>query len=153
MRKRLLVYTLLLPAILAGCAAAISRQGTDEDEIIRAGTTLEELVRRLGPPLRAGELSPPREALALWEGDHKVAILERSGLAVSTSVFHFKGRLGKNTRATQASFDSFMTLGLAEVYLIPKALWERATDERLELTVWFDREGRAVAYKWAEAAQ
>jgi hypothetical protein len=49
----------------------------------------------------------------------------------------------------QAGFDSFMTLGLAEIYLIPKALWERTTDENLQLTVWFDANGRALAYKWA----
>jgi hypothetical protein len=28
-------------------------------------------------------------------------------------------------------------------------LWERVTDEDLQLTVWFDAEGRALAYKWA----
>ncbi len=41
-----------------------------------------------------------------------------------------------------------MTLGLAEIYLIPKALWERITTEDLQLTVWFNTAGQAVAYKW-----
>jgi hypothetical protein len=42
-----------------------------------------------------------------------------------------------------------MTLGLAELYLIPKALWERFTDEELELTVWFNANSEALAYRWA----
>lgn len=74
-------------------------------------------------------------------------------MAVSVSVFKFSGRLGKDSRAVQASFDSFMTLGLAEIYLIPKALWEHVSDEDLQLTVWFDAESRAVAYKWATLAK
>jgi hypothetical protein len=41
-----------------------------------------------------------------------------------------------------------MTLGLAEIYLIPKALWERYTDEDLQWTVWFDAAGQALAFKW-----
>jgi len=73
----------------------------------------------------------------------------REDVAVSESVFGFRGRLGtKESRATQASFDSFMTLGLAEIFLIPKALWEQVTDEDLQLTVWFNSQGRALAYKW-----
>jgi hypothetical protein len=43
-----------------------------------------------------------------------------------------------------------MTLGMAELFLIPKALWERTVDEELELTVWFAADGRALAYKWSE---
>lgn len=69
-------------------------------------------------------------------------------IAVSESVFKFNGGLDKNSRAAQAGFDSFMTLGIAELYLIPKALWERVSDENVRLTVWFDAEGRALAYKW-----
>jgi hypothetical protein len=64
-------------------------------------------------------------------------------------VFNFKGRLESKARAGQAGFDSFMTLGLAELYLIPKALWERFTDEELELTVWFNANNEALAYRWA----
>ena len=37
---------------------------------------------------------------------------------------------------------------LAEIYLIPKALWENVSDEDLQLIVWFDGQGRALAYKW-----
>lgn len=64
------------------------------------------------------------------------------------SAFAFKGRLDSKARAGQAGFDSFMTLGLAEIYLIPKALWERSTDEDLQLTVWFDAAGQALAFQW-----
>jgi hypothetical protein len=134
---------------LVGCAAMIARSGTDESELIYAGVTAAQLSQRLGQPIRTAEISPARRADALWESDHQVSLLTPSGMAVSESVFKFSGRLGKNSRAVQASFDSFMTLGLAEVYLIPKALWERFSDEELHLTVWFDSEGRALAYKWA----
>ncbi len=136
---------------LAGCAAMISRTGTDESELIHAGVTKAQLSERLGPPLRSADVSPPMRAAELGESDHQVIYLNRFDPAVSAAVFKFTGRLGKDSRAVQASFDSFMTLGLAEIYLIPKALWERVTDEHLQLTVWFDTEGRAVAYKWAEA--
>ena len=134
---------------LVGCAALISRSGTDEDELIYPGVTEAQLSQRLGPPIRVGETTPPRSALDLWESDHQVSLLARSRIAVSESIFKFSGRLGKNSRAVQASFDSFMTLGLAEIYLIPKALWEHISDEDLQLTVWFDSEGHALAYKWA----
>lgn len=139
---------LLLPCLVA-CAAQIQRSGTDSAELIHTGTTEAQLVQRLGPPIRSGNLVPPRPALALWEGDHQVSLLVRQDTAVSESVFGFRGRLGtKASRATQASFDSFMTLGLAEIFLIPKALWELVSDEDLQLTVWFDGQGRALAYKW-----
>ena len=129
----------------------IQRSGTDETELIHAGTTEAQLAQRLGPPIRSGALLPPRQALALWEGDHQVSVLVRQDTAVSESVFGFRGRLGtKASRATQASFDSFMTLGLAEIYLIPKALWDHVSDEDLQLTVWFDGQGRALAYRWSE---
>jgi hypothetical protein len=138
---------------LVGCAALITRSGTDEADIIYAGVTQAQLSQRLGPPLRAGEISPAHPALAFWESDHQVSLLAPAELVVSESVFRFSGRLGKNSRAVQASFDSFMTLGLAEIYLIPKALWERLVDEDLQLTVWFDGAGRALAYKWAALQQ
>ena len=139
---------LLLPC-LGGCAAQIQRSGTDPTELVQTGTTQAQLVQRLGPPIRSGNLVPPRPALALWEGDRQVSLLAQQDTAVSESVFGFRGRLGtKASRATQASFDSFMTLGLAEIFLIPKALWEQVSDEDLQLTVWFDSQGRALAYKW-----
>jgi hypothetical protein len=134
---------------LVGCAALIARSGTDESEFIYAGVTEAQLSQRLGPPIRTGQISPAQRAYSLWERDHQISLLTPSGMAASESVFKFSGRLGKNSRAVQASFDSFMTLGLAEVYLIPKALWERFSDEELQLTVWFDSEGHALAYKWA----
>ena len=133
---------------LFGCAAMITKPGTDEAALIHAGTTQAELIQSLGPPTRTGEISPPRRALDLWENDHQVSLLVSRDTAVSESVFRFRGRLGKDSRAVQASFDSFMTLGLAEIYLIPKALLERTYDEDLQLTVWFDGGGRALAYKW-----
>ena len=63
-------------------------------------------------------------------------------------MFAFKGRLDSKARAGQAGFDSFMTLGLAELYLIPKALWERTVEDDLQLTVWFSADGQALAYRW-----
>jgi hypothetical protein len=134
---------------LAGCAAMITKSEPDEPELIQAGTTEAELAQRLGSPIRSAVLSPSRQALSLWQSDHEVSVLLPQETAVSESVFLFKGRLDKKRRVAQAGFDSFMTLGIAELYLIPKALWERATDEELQLTVWFGGEGRALAFKWS----
>lgn len=157
---------LLVPLALsvAGCAAAITGSGTAESEIIRAGSTEAQLIQRLGPPLRTAALSPARLAWDLREADPQVSLLiyptygfdaNRGSypippvdIAVSESTFRFSGRVGKDTRAVQPSFDSFMTLGLAEIYLIPKALAERALEGDSQLTVWFDGRGRALAYKW-----
>jgi hypothetical protein len=147
LRLRLLA-AVALPC-LVGCAAMITKSGPDEADLIQAGTTEAQLTQRLGLPIRSVSLTPPRQALALWESDHQVSLLLPHEIALSESVFSFKGRLDKKGRVAQAGFDSFMTLGLAEIYLIPKALWERVTDEDLQLTVWFDAEGRALAYKWA----
>ena len=131
----------------------ITESEPDESEIIQAGTTDTQLAQRLGSPLRSTNLTPPRLAVALWEGDHQVSLLLPRQIAVSESVFGFKGRLDKKRRVAQSGFDSFMTLGVAEIYLIPRALWQRAIDEQLELTVWFDVDGHALAYKWAAPAK
>ena len=142
-----LLALVVLPCF-AGCAATITKSEPDEPELIQAGTAEGQLAQRLGPPIRSAPMTPPREALALWERDHQVSLLLPHDIAVSESVFRFKGRLDKQRRVAQAGFDSFMTLGLAEIYLIPKAVWERTTDEELLLTVWFDADDRALAYKW-----
>ncbi len=135
---------------LVGCAALITGPGTDVDELIHVGTTEDRLVGRLGPPIRKGEVAVPVQAIQLWEKDHAVSLLSPRDTAVSESIFKFAGRLGsKEARAGQAGFDSFMTLGLAEIFLIPKALWERTVDEDIELTVWFNSGGQALAYKWS----
>jgi hypothetical protein len=134
---------------LAGCAAMITKSGSGELDLIQAGTTEVQLTQRLGSPIRSRLLTPPRQTWELWENDKQVFLLKSQEIAYSESVFSAKGRLNKSGRVAQTGFDSFMTLGLAEIYLIPKALWERAIDEDLQLTVWFDTEGRALAYKWA----
>jgi hypothetical protein len=149
----------------SGCAALITGSGTAEDQIIRAGTTELELIQRLGPPLSKKTMSPARRAWDLRESDVQISLLVYPAdgfdankgscfipppdMAVSESAFRFRGRVGKDHRAAQPGFDSFMTLGLAEIYLIPKALWERAREDDAQLTVWFDSNGRALAYKWA----
>jgi hypothetical protein len=150
---------------VAGCAALITGSGTAEDQIIHAGMTKFELVQSLGPPLSTKALAPARRAWDLREIDPQISLLIHPGdgfdakqgnlvippadMAVSESSFRFRGRVGKDNRAAQPGFDSFMTLGLAEIYLIPKALWERAREDDALLTVWFDSSGRALAYKWA----
>ena len=139
---------------LVGCAAMLTGPGIDQSELLHTGTTEADLIQRLGPPIRTEAISPYRKAVDLWESDRKVSLLAPQAIAVTESAFKFKGRLGsRKDRASQAGFDSFVTLGLAEVFLIPKALWERATDEELQLTVWFDSGGRALAFKWATPAK
>ncbi|MCX7199173.1 MAG: hypothetical protein NTW37_14655 [Proteobacteria bacterium] len=126
----------------------ILKSAPDEPEVIQAGTTEAEITKRLGSPIEATRLESPARALDLREKDRHVSVSTPGGVAVSKSVFAFKGRLESKARAGQAGFDSFMTLGLAEIYLIPKALWERLIDDDLQLTVWFNAVGQAVAYKW-----
>lgn len=161
---RLLLCALTSVGLL-GCAALIAGSGTAESEIIHAGSTASELTRRLGHPVHAATLPTPRRAWDLRENDPQISLLVYPSYgfdtdkgsypippldsAVSESVFKFSGRVGKDTRASQAGFDSFMTIGVAEVFLIPKALWERSREDDLQLTVWFDDGGRALAYKWA----
>jgi hypothetical protein len=150
---------------LAGCAALIMGSGPEEREIIHAGSTEAQLIERLGPPIRVQKMAPAQRAWDLREQDNQVSLLVHPSygfdvdkgstaipppdMAVSAAIFRYSGKIGKDPRAGQAGFDSMMTLGLAEIYLIPKALWQRATDEPLQLTVWFDDAGHALAYKWA----
>lgn len=143
------ILLLSLAACLSGCAAMITNSEPDISDVIQAGTTDTELRQRLGPPIRSVPMTPPRSAHELWVRDHDVAVLLPQEIVTTESVFEFKGRLNKQGRVAQAGFDSFMWLGLAEVLLIPKALWERMTDEELRLTVWFAADGRAVAYLWS----
>ena len=134
---------------LGGCAAMITKSEPDQPEVIREGTTQAELIQRLGQPVQSDAMDPPRKALSLWESDHSVSLLRPNEDAVAVSSFIFKGRREKQARVAQSGFDSFMTLGIAELYLIPKALWERAVDEELKLTVWFSTDGRALAFQWS----
>jgi hypothetical protein len=134
---------------LVGCAAMITKSEQDEPDLIRSGTTEAELSKKLGPPTRTASLTTQRQARDFWDRDHDVALILPQEIVSSESDFVFKGRLDKKRRVAQAGFDSFMTLGLAELFLIPKALWERMTDEELLLTVWFNANGRALAYKWS----
>jgi hypothetical protein len=156
---------MLAALTLSGCAALIVGSGTSEDQIIRAGSTEVQLTQRLGLPLRREVVSPPRRAWDLRENDPQVSLLvypvdgfdankgsysiPPPDMVATESAFRFSGRVGNDTRAVQPSFDSFMTLGLAEIFLMPKALWERAREDDSQLTVWFDSNGRALAYKWA----
>jgi hypothetical protein len=135
--------------LLGGCAAMITKSEPDQPEIIREGSTRVELIERLGQPIESVRISEPKKAVTLWEADHSVSLLRPNDLALEVSSFVFKGRRDKQARVAQAGFDSFMTLGLAELFLIPKALWERAVDEELKLKVWFGSDGRAAAFQWS----
>ena len=137
-------------ACCAGCAAFIIDSAPNEPTSIHAGSTESEIKKRLGSPIKSAALEPPAMAQTLRGNDRPISVLDPTGIAVSTAVFVSKGRLDAKARAGQAGFDSFMTLGLAEIYLIPKALWERSIDDDLQLTVWFDAAGQAIAYQWEQ---
>jgi hypothetical protein len=142
---------LFLASCLAGCAAAITNSGPDEIDPLQGGATEAQLSHDLGAPVRSVALAAPRQAIALWEADHAVSLLLPQQVAVSQSLYKFKGhRDGKQGRVAQAGFDSFMTLGLAEVFLVPKAMLERGASEDLFLAAWFAADGRVVAYQWLE---
>lgn len=142
-----LILTVFISVCCAGCAAIIIKSAPDEPKVILSGTT-EEITKRFGLPIKSTRLESPAQAQSLRSNDHPITVLNSNELAVSYAVFAFKGRLDSKARAGQAGFDSFMTMGLAELYLIPKALWERTFDEDLQLTVWFSAAGQAVAYQW-----
>ncbi len=135
--------------LISGCAAQIIKSGVDEKTIVFDGVTESQLLARLGKPIRSSPVMPNLKAVEVWERDRAVSLFDGTQMVVSESVFKFKGRLDKDGRASQAGFDSFMTLGLAELYLIPKAIWERASGDDLQVSVWFNADGRALAYKWA----
>ena len=145
-----LFVLLCIAASCTGCAASILQSTPDAPKVIQAGATEVEIAKRFGSPVKSSRLESPSPAERIQQDDHQVSVLNANGLAVSKAVFGFKGRLDSKARAGKAGFDSFMTLGLAEIYLIPKALWERLVDEDLQLTVWFDAAGQAVAYRWNE---
>jgi hypothetical protein len=139
----------LISICCAGCAAIILKSVPDEPKVIQFGATKEEITKRFGQPFQSARLEPPTQLENLQVNyTSTITVLDSNGLAFSNAVFAFKGRLDSKARAGQAGFDSFMTMGLAEFYLIPKALWERTFDEDLQLTVWFNAAGLAVAYQW-----
>jgi hypothetical protein len=146
---RQILCSVLALHLLSGCAAQIIKSGVDESKVIYAGVTEIQLTERLGQPISKVLVTPNCPAIQMWERDHQVSLFEPNTVTASEAVFRFKGRLDKDARAGQAGFDSFMTLGLAELYLIPKAIWERSWGEDLQLKVWFSVDGRALAYKWS----
>ena len=147
-RAARLISVVFILVCCAGCAAIILKSAPDQPKVIQSGTTESEITKRFGLPIQSTRLEPPIQTKSLRGNDHPITVLNSSGLAVSNAVFAFKGRLDSKARAGQAGFDSFMTMGLAELYLIPMALWERSFDEDLQLTVWFSAAGHAVAYQW-----
>jgi len=150
LRATYLISVLFFSVCFSGCAAFIFQSTPDEPKEISYGTTEAEISKRFGQPIQSNRLDPSILAQNIVKNDPPVVILNFNELVISTAVFQFKGRLDSKARASQAGFDSFMTLGLAELFLIPKALWERNIDEDLELTVWFSASGQALAYQWRQ---
>jgi hypothetical protein len=150
LRATYLISMLFISVCLSGCAAMIMQSTPDEPKEISFGATEAEISKRFGPPIKSNRMEPSTLAQNLGKSDPSIVIMNFNGLVVSTAVFQFKGRLDSKARAGQAGFDSFMTLGLSELFLIPKALWERTIDEDLELTVWFSASGQALAYQWRQ---
>lgn len=145
-----LISMFAISVCCAGCAATILQSAPDQSQVIRTGSTEAEITQRFGKPVQSSRLASPTPAQSLNGHGQSVTILSLAGLADSQAIFEWKGRLDSKARAGQAGFDSFMTLGLAELYWIPKALWERTFDEVLQLTVWFSASGEVVAYHWKQ---
>jgi hypothetical protein len=147
-RPAYLIAMTFILICFAGCSAMIRKSVPDEPSEIASSATQEEITKRFGSPIASTRLEFPIQGQRLKVPEPRINLLNSQELAASKTVFAFKGRLDSKARAGQAGFDSFMTLGLAELYLIPKAIWERSTDEDLQLTVWFSSNGQAVAYQW-----
>ena len=122
----------------------------DQTQWIQTRSTQADITQRFGQPIQQLRLASSTPAQSLQSQDPSLTVLNPEGLADTQAIYEWKGRLDSKTRAGQAGFDSFMTLGLAELYWIPKALFERTFDEILQLSVWFSASGEIVAYHWKQ---
>lgn len=120
----------------------------DQPQWIQTRSTEADITQRFGQPIQRLRLAASTPAQSLQSQYPSLTVLSPEGLADTQAVYEWKGRLDSKARAGQAGFDSFMTLGLAELYWLPKALLERTFDEILQLTVWFNASGEVVAYHW-----
>ena len=153
---------------LAGCSALIAGGSTSERSIVGPGVSKADVSRKLGgpvsvealtSPVRASDLQlqdaqvvllAPREYVFDAEVGHKVA--PSSDWAVSLARFRFQGRLGNDHLVGETVSLNLMTFGMAELFLIPSAIKQRAGQEELQLAVWFDASDKAVAYRWSRPA-
>jgi hypothetical protein len=159
---RRFVPMIVFAYVVAGCSAAIMASGTDEEEIIRRGTTKSDLTQRLGEPFRVDVLEPRRvwdmrrprfnllvEPTWLRDSSGKPQQFQPPTDEVTEMAYYrFVGALKRKHDVGEAVSLGLMTFGMSEVLMTPAAVAERSSDREHVLAAWFDRSGKALAYEW-----
>lgn len=149
---------------LSGCSAVILATGTDEETIIHRGSTEAELEKTLGVPITMEIIPSPERVWDLRLVERPINLFVRPSLQVNESgkkywvypesrahrkaQYKFVGRLRRIHDSGEATSLALMTFGASELLTIPVAVSERANDQTHILTVWFDENSVAAAYKW-----
>jgi hypothetical protein len=156
-----LVMSSVLACALCGCSAAILSTGTDEQSIIRRGTTKSELNQTLGQPYRVDALEPRRiwdmrrprlellvDATSTRDAAGKPQFVPPNDEVVEVAYYRYAGVLKRKHDVGESLSLGLMTFGASEVAMTPIAASERSTGREHLLLVWFDRSGKAIAYEW-----
>jgi hypothetical protein len=144
---------------LCACSAAIIAAGKNEEEFVQPESTIVILEKTLGTPETIVELSPPVPIESLSkEGANLLKISSskselspenqlQESYAIEKAFFKYKGNVQLKHDVGDAIGANLMTLGIGELFLIPAAVNERVTDSEFLFIVWFDLNGKAIAYR------
>jgi hypothetical protein len=157
----ILTKAILLMASLSlcACSAAIIATGKNEDQYVQPESTLDNLEKTLGKPEKIVEISPPVPIESLSsEGIKLLKIISNNtkltpdnhlheNYAIEKAYFKFKGNVQLQHDVGDAIGANLMTLGIGELFLIPAAVNERVTDREFLFVVWFNQNGKAIAYR------
>ena len=138
--------------------------GTEEDHIIHRGSTKSSISSILGSPVEQAQLAVPqlcwdfarsiRSTKLLVEPTYvrndmgQVTLVPPPQLIHSRANFLFHGVLQGEHDVGESISLSLMTLGMWEL-LAPAMLVDKLEKRDYVLTVWFDSQESALAYKWA----
>ncbi len=156
--QKLTIGTILVAFMIAlsGCSAMIVATGTNEEDIVKLGSSKDSVTMSLGMPIRTEELPEPIQIQDIKANHyHEVAVFEQkldeeSKFAVEKSYYKYVGEIQGKHDVGEIVSANLMTFGIAELFALPAAIGDRATRSEHLFEIWFNSEGIVVAYKRTE---
>jgi hypothetical protein len=157
------IIPILLLVILPSCSALILSVGDNETEILFQGATMKTISQHFGPPVEKIKLVPPQPvSIRLVPPENSIGysstqtqLLTREISTINALYFctyKYKGRIERKYDKGQVFSLAIMTLGINELFAVPYSLKEQTQrpDRTHKISVWYDNDENAVAYRWVE---
>jgi len=157
----LLVAAAILP-VASGCAfsSMVMESGKKYDHLLEEGITRANIHADLGPPIARYAYDQPIPIKQIRKADtfYLENIKLESGLAwtpratpfnpsaVSMEIYHRKGPFHGHTESLDNTLIAFYTLGISELWYLPKAIVDRIRRSKDDyyLTFWYDADDNYI---------